>query len=244
MISRIITMMKPTALASHTPVCTSYLHSKFVRRKKYVEEVLRPQITDMGIETDLFAAIVDTDFGRIDNTITYKDLTLTVEYGIVGCYLSHVMLWRKCIEENNPLLVLEDDALLPADHMKNIAEALSEYESQPDSGDILYLLGQLPYIKTGIHNYPDDTLTLAGKSLRRAYPVYDLAGTAAYAIRPVAAKKLLDRVVKVPIIAVDGFLHGAAKARDIGVIVPADFKHVFMLDDHFGSWNHIHTPAE
>ncbi len=244
MIARIITMMNPSASAAYTPVCTSYLHSKFVRRKKYVEEILRPQIEKFGIETDLFPAIVDTDFERVGNDITYKDLRLVVEYGIVGCYLSHVMLWRLCVEKDCPLLVLEDDALLPAESESNIASALKEYESLPDSGDILYLLGQLPYIKVGLHNYAEHTLKPVGNVLRRAYPVHDMSGTAAYAIRPAAAKKLLERVPKVPTIAVDGFIHGTVKAKEVSVVVPANFKNVFMLDDHFGSWNHIHTPAE
>ncbi len=244
MIARIISVEHPTALASHTPGCSDYRHSKFVRRKKYVNEVLRPQIESLGIETDIFPAVVDTDFGRVGNTITYKDLSLTVEYGIVGCYLSHVMLWRLCIEKNETIFVIEDDALLPAENQANVLSALKEYDSIPDHGDILYLLAQLPYARVGIHHYPDHILRPLSTGLRRAYPVNDTSGTAAYAIRPNAAKKLLERVLKVPIIAVDGFLHGAVKARDIGFAVPTDFKKIFMLFEHFADWNHIHTPSE
>ena len=32
--------------------------------------------------------------------------------GEVGCFLSHWNLWNKCIEENESLLILEDDAIL------------------------------------------------------------------------------------------------------------------------------------
>ena len=31
--------------------------------------------------------------------------------GEVGCFLSHWRLWEKCIELNEPILILEDDAV-------------------------------------------------------------------------------------------------------------------------------------
>ena len=33
--------------------------------------------------------------------------------GEVGCFLSHYNLWKKCIELNVPLCILEDDAVVP-----------------------------------------------------------------------------------------------------------------------------------
>ena len=32
--------------------------------------------------------------------------------GEVGCFLSHWHIWNKCIEKNEPIIVLEDDAIL------------------------------------------------------------------------------------------------------------------------------------
>ncbi len=244
MIARVISMEHPTARADHQPSCNSYQHSKFVRRKRHVEERLMPRIASFGIDVKIFPAVIDTDFELKDLVITFKDLRLNFERGIIGCYLSHVMLWRLCMEQNCALLVLEDDALLPPEHEENVQAMLAEYDALPDAGDYLYLQAQLPYHPTDIHNYPDWTLKAVSANLRKTFPIHDLAGTAAYAIKPLAAQKLLDRVVKVPVIPVDGFMHGAVNARDVGVLVPADFKRVFMLDGHYEPWNHVHMPTE
>ena len=49
----------------------------------------------------------DTNHSWID-PILYTPLTK----GEVGCFLSHWHIWNKCIEKNEPILVLEDDAIL------------------------------------------------------------------------------------------------------------------------------------
>lgn len=35
-----------------------------------------------------------------------------ITHGEVGCFLSHFELWKKCIEINEPIVVLEDDAIV------------------------------------------------------------------------------------------------------------------------------------
>ena len=50
----------------------------------------------------------DTDSNWID-PIHSTHLTS----GEVGCFLSHYNLWKKCIELNVPLCILEDDAVVP-----------------------------------------------------------------------------------------------------------------------------------
>lgn len=222
--------------------CEHSQHSKFVRRRQYVKQTLIPQLQAMGLETDIFPAVVDGDFVREGNTIFYKDMTFPVDYGQIGCFLSHVMLWKLCIEKNCTLLVLEDDALLPAEHQANVLEALKQYDELPDQGYTLYLQGQLPYAQYGIHLFPAHTLYVVTPGLRHAFPINDLAGTAAYAIKPLAAKRLLERMRTMPISAVDGSIHRAVNERVIRVLVPANFHHVFMLNDHWAAWNHDHDP--
>jgi len=39
----------------------------------------------------------------------YNDIPL-VRLGVIGCFLSHFYLWKKCIETNEPILILEHDA--------------------------------------------------------------------------------------------------------------------------------------
>ena len=49
----------------------------------------------------------DTDHDWIDPL-----LGTPLTKGEVGCFLSHWHIWCKCIEKNEPLIVLEDDAVL------------------------------------------------------------------------------------------------------------------------------------
>ena len=49
----------------------------------------------------------DTDHDWIDPI-----LRTPLTKGEVGCFLSHWHIWCKCIEKNEPILVLEDDAIL------------------------------------------------------------------------------------------------------------------------------------
>ena len=49
----------------------------------------------------------DTDHNWIDPI-----LKTPLTKGEVGCFLSHWHLWNKCIEKNEPIIVLEDDAIL------------------------------------------------------------------------------------------------------------------------------------
>ncbi len=242
--ARVITMMFPTAAPGINPGCTEHIHSKFIKRKKYVMETLLPQVGSMGFPASTFPAVTDPDFVHdYKGNIQYKNWRLHFERGIVGCFLSHMMLWQECVDSDETLLIMEDDASLPEEHRDNISAAMVDYELLPDTGEILYLLGQLPYLKVGLHIFPNHTLTPVG-ALRRAYPVSDLSGTAAYAIKPVAARRLLDRAVRMALIPVDGFIHGAVNDREISVLVPPDHQHVFMLYEHFAPWNHIHEPQE
>ncbi len=242
--AKVIAMAHPTALPEHTPPCNHYQHSKFVRRRQYVDETLIPQIKRLGFDTEMFPAVTDADFHIEGKEVCYQDLRFTIEYGSAGCYLSHVMLWRYCVAANVTLFVLEDDAKLPAAHEQTIVDAVKRYDQLSDTGDLLYLQGQLPYHPTGIHEYPPHILNMVpGTSLKRVWPINDMAGTAAYAVKPKAAAKLLARTNGRPIHAVDGFIHGTVNAGEIGVLVPMDHAHVFMLDDHYAEWNHVHHPV-
>ncbi|WP_061033150.1 glycosyltransferase family 25 protein [Vibrio splendidus] len=76
------------------------------------------QLDELALDFECFSAID----GRIspphpllkkynDNlSQTYRAKTLSA--GQLGCYASHYLLWKKCVEINEPIIVIEDDALL------------------------------------------------------------------------------------------------------------------------------------
>ncbi len=79
----------------------------------------------MDLEYSIFPAVNGhTDkallFERYDEQKSqlYRGKSLTK--GQLGCYASHYLLWEKCIKLNEPIIVLEDDALLYPDAFLDI----------------------------------------------------------------------------------------------------------------------------
>ena len=96
----------------------------------------------------------------------------------IGCALSHINLWKKIVEENNNIiLVLEDDAIVPNDFQKK----LLDYTNQlPDNWDMLICGGNKFQGKI----YSTNLI----KPIKNKYGNY---GTFGYIIKKDTAKKLL-----------------------------------------------------
>lgn len=73
--------------------------------------------------------------------------------GELGCFASHYLLWEKCLELNEPIVVIEDDAQLEEcfdDSMKNINEL------QPYGYVRLFVNGRKrPFVKIGSYKSHD-----------------------------------------------------------------------------------------
>jgi GR25 family glycosyltransferase involved in LPS biosynthesis len=111
----------------------------------------------------------------------------TLKLAQMGCSLSHITIWEKVANNNNPddvFLILEDDAIIPED----FNEKLKTYSKQlPDNWEML-LLGTNSMIgKKHSENllYTDKTIKKNGN-----YGLY------AYLIKPKTAKKLLKSCQK------------------------------------------------
>ena len=101
--------------------------------------------------------------------------------GEVGCFLSHWHIWNKCIEKNESIIVLEDDAILTDKFDISTIESAGY--------DFLYLGW-----KEMAESEP------IGESLvKPVYPYWTLA----YMIRPQAASVLVNNIIKCNIIPVD-----------------------------------------
>ena len=127
----------------------------------------------------LVASGFDTNHDWIDPI-----LKTPLTKGEVGCFLSHWNIWNKCIEKNESILVLEDDAILTDKF--NIQE-----------------ISNLPYdfVYLGWKEM-DKSEEIDGKLVKPVYPYWTLA----YMIRPEAARVLVNDVIKCNIIPVDEYL--------------------------------------
>ena len=106
--------------------------------------------------------------------------------GEVGCFLSHWSIWQKCIERNEKVLVLEDDARL-TDRFD-----LQEIEKLTDTYNFLYL-GWKEMAKS---------IPIDDKLVQPLYPYWTLG----YVITPQSAKILCNDAIKSNVIPVDEYL--------------------------------------
>lgn len=99
----------------------------------------------------------------------------------VACYLSHFQLWEQVASDNQPQLILEDDALLSA----QVPSFLKEVEQLVDIDHIsLEVRGRKKLIGDKV------IYTVVDTELRRLY--LDRTGAAAYILWPSGAKKLVQ----------------------------------------------------
>lgn len=115
-----------------------------------------------------------------DTNKNWRDplLKRTLTHGEIGCFLSHWQIWEECLDLDEPVLVLEDDAVL--------SEAP---EDTWITGDITYLTHK-------------EMLPGGVRGSLVCYPYW----TAAYIITPKAARVLLESGIDKELIPVDEFL--------------------------------------
>lgn len=97
--------------------------------------------------------------------------------GIVGCFDSHYRLWQKCVELNEPLMIFEDDA--------HIIRPFNPVEFT----DVISLVSSHAKKMIKYSHYLNNP---QGKPKACFYHRSSMPGNAGYAIKPHAAKILVD----------------------------------------------------
>jgi GR25 family glycosyltransferase involved in LPS biosynthesis len=97
--------------------------------------------------------------------------------GVKGCFYSHYRLWQKCVELNEPIIIWEDDIVLTRSYLSI------------DWQDVLILaLGHQQKSPRYMHLLTNPE----GEPRPETYRQSSMPGCCGYAIKPHAAKKLLD----------------------------------------------------
>ena len=247
---RIISIENPHP-ESVNVTCEHYRHSKWVIRRKYVEATLLPQMQRMGFESaELFKAITDPDYVPLltrdlyGKAINVAWLGHTIPIGSDGtpCLLSHFTLWKMCVDQGITLFIFEDDALLDPANEEMVFKAVREYESGPYNADVLYLQLAVPYHQTALKSYDKHNSIRLSPVLTRVIHTGDMAGSAAYVVRPGSAHALMQRAIAHGTAGADAMMHRALDNKEIGVLIMTEYQRGFMLNDHWSEWNHIHNP--
>jgi glycosyl transferase family 25 len=158
---------------------------------------LKNQLSNFGAEVELFEGTYGNDAAKMmadenrkvhpwgikgPNIDISKNVAMTPEGkvaapGVQGCFYSHYNLWKKCVELNEPIIIWEDDIKL--------SRAFKPVEWK----DVLVVALGHPTKSLGYMNYLDSP---EGAATAADYSQSSMPGCCGYAIKPHAAKKLLD----------------------------------------------------
>jgi glycosyl transferase family 25 len=136
---------------------------------------------------------------QISNNTDYDHAHIS-SMGQVACYLSHVELWKKCIELNEPILVAEDDQLYSDKSLQDILHTYQRIPLDADFASIVYI----PTI-----TYGSECKDLWCKIKPRSW-----YGTHLYYITPKTARILLENALPI-ITQVDSYIN-----HNIGNVLP------------------------
>jgi GR25 family glycosyltransferase involved in LPS biosynthesis len=101
--------------------------------------------------------------------------------GVKGCFYSHYRLWQKCVELDQPIIIWEDDIVLRRKFIPvKFKDVLVVALGHPTKSQ-----GYLEYLE-----FPQ------GRPRAREYRQTSMPGCCGYAIKPHAAKKIVDTYQK------------------------------------------------
>lgn len=144
-------------------------------------EYINLMMTQAGIEFSFFDAVngnSDHEFKSKHSFLARNFLTSNpLLPGEIGCYASHYSMWQKCMDINEPIVVLEDDIELTPDAIT----VLNELEALHKSYDYI----RLEYARKGCVQVAEQA------NLKIVRWLNGRVGTRGYSINPTAAKKLL-----------------------------------------------------
>ena len=144
------------------------------------------QLDAAGIEFDFLDAVrgedilADESFRSYDATRFFLNTGRLPSNGELGCFASHRLLWRRCVEIDEPVLVLEDDVELHGDFraaVEEVARHIGEYGFIRLQEE--YRASRFPVVRCG-------RFTLS-RYRKASY------GTACYAISPAVARSFIAR---------------------------------------------------
>ena len=100
--------------------------------------------------------------------------------GAVGCYLSHMACWKRCVDSQQPCVVIEDDMYFDERKKSMLTEAYNSIPKDAEFASLIYI----PMSSGG--TCADGWCTISARTF---------AGTQCYYITPAGAQKLLRQAL-------------------------------------------------
>lgn len=160
------------------------------------------QLARLGVEYEIMRAVSSHHLHEIAHHHMGMGWERPMRKAEVACYLSHHKAWQIVLKRQQPMLILEDDALL-GHSVAALLEVLERYQNC----DLITLEVRGRKKLVGKKSFP----------LMPAYrllPLYqDRTGAAAYVLWPSGAKILLDKAQNLPPALADAFITSTYQLR-------------------------------
>jgi|SRR5690606_9096302 len=118
----------------------------------------------------------------------------------LACFLSHKTAWQRVLDKNQPVLILEDDAVVVSDIAKLLKDIqFQTYSLQPDLINL-----EVRSRKKIVGKKPAYYLSDSGYKLLELFQ--ERTGTGGYVLFPTGARKLLEKVNHVAAATADAFI--------------------------------------
>ncbi|MGO1191254.1 glycosyltransferase family 25 protein [Vibrio casei] len=152
---------------------------------------IRHQLNSLNVDWDFFPAVNGHKedhplFQRYDDASSQKYRAKSLSKGQLGCYASHYLLWEKCVELNQPIIILEDDSLIDKEIFLDFIE------------NTKYLDEKYECIRLFSHKRKNFSHYMVKNLEKLSIHLFDKGhmSTTGYYIRPSAAKKFLQHSQK------------------------------------------------
>jgi glycosyl transferase family 25 len=147
-----------------------------IERRKFQEA----QLSKLGLDYEVLNATSTNDINKTTYEKHYYDWERPLRDVEVACYYSHRSTWQRVIDDNQPALILEDDALL-ARHISELLDVLDKLTN----ADLVQL-----EVRSRKKLVAKKSIKITSKfKLHRLYQ--DRTGAAGYVLWPSGARKLL-----------------------------------------------------
>lgn len=147
----------------------------------------------IGINVERFSGVykhnVDVVWDQEELFFYHKQSDNKKVKGVKGCFLSHYLLWKKCLELNEPLLILEHDAIA----IRSIPQNILEYDF--DVLNLDYASRQVTDYWNYVNSDHGFEICAWKSSDKKGYGGYNkssIAGIHGYIIKPSGAEKLIE----------------------------------------------------
>ncbi len=149
-------------------------------------ELMEANLARLGLAFEFFTGIDAQCGGHLGVSLyseaaALRDLCRPMSVGEIGCFASHYLLWRRCLESREPFVILEDDSVLDDSFVRTL-EIASE------------LLPKFPLVRLGLTWEAEGSEVAL--SLPDGFELVSLAqgtyGTQCYMLSDIAAEALVD----------------------------------------------------